>query len=66
MTKTFYTVDYAMWGCDGVSRAYFDNKADAEKFSERDYADKPVRRTLTNPEKIRQYEHNVWLEKYTI
>ena len=58
-TKTFYTVTYAVWGACRPRTAYFDNRADADKFASRDYTDKPVRHTLSDQRKITEFENYV-------
>ena len=40
--KTYYSVDYSVWGADSVKTAWFDNKEEAEHFAAHDYRDNPV------------------------
>lgn len=45
--KTLWTVDYTGVGYFNKARMYFEHYEEAKKFSERDYADNPVKRTYT-------------------
>ena len=45
--KTLWTVDYSGIGYFSKARKYFEHYGAAKKFSERDYADNPVKRTFT-------------------
>ena len=56
MTKTFWSVKYAIWGADRTSTAWFDNKEEADEFAKKDYRDLPVRHTVRKPESISIYE----------
>ena len=65
-TKTFWTVDYTGIGYNGTYTAYFDNKAEAEKFAERDYADNIVRHTVSNTKTIAEYNEKVAMTRVEI
>ena len=57
MQKTFWSVQYRNWGADAPSKAWFDNKKDADKFyNSRDYVDPPVRHRTRSAGKIKMYE----------
>lgn len=62
--KTFYSVKYAVWGADGTSVKWFDNKEAAENFYKKhDHVDKPVAHRCSKPETIKEYEDLV-AERY--
>lgn len=56
MKKTFYSVEFAVWGADSTSTMWFDNLEEAKKFANHNYRDNPVRHTYSNPEKIAEIE----------
>lgn len=56
MRKTFYSVEFAVWGADRTSTMWFDNLAAAKEFAAHDYRDNPVAHTYSRPEKIAEIE----------
>ena len=64
MTKTFWSVQYSVWGADRPRTAWFDNADKAKDFASRDYRDNPVRHTYKKPEKIRQAQDLVSLTSF--
>ena len=59
MTKTFYSVTYAVWGSDFCRTAWFDSKAAADDFAAHDYRDDPVAHTYRKADSIRAAEDRV-------
>ena len=57
--KTFYSVKYSVWGADGQSEKWFDNKPEAEEFAKRDYTDSPVAHNCSKEETIAKYKQLV-------
>lgn len=67
MGKTFYTVEYAVFGADKTSIAYFDDRAKAYAFyNSGDYLDKPVAHHLKREDKIYLYEYLVSITDYNL
>lgn len=56
MAKTFYSVNYAIWGRSGISTKWFDNRDQAYAFADHDYRDKPVAHTYRNAASIANIE----------
>lgn len=63
-TKTFWSVDYSVWGNNGVSTAWFDSKTEAEEFAKKDYRDLPIRHTVSRADTISKYDELVSMTKY--
>lgn len=59
MTKTFYSVTYAVWGSDFLRAAWFDSKGAADDFAAHDYRDDPVAHTYRKADSIRAAEDRV-------
>lgn len=59
MTKTFWSVEYSIWGSDSTSNAWFDNFEDAKEFSSHDYRDDPIRHTYRTEASIEDAERRV-------
>lgn len=61
--RTFYTVAYNGLGFDSPRIRWFDNRDEANEFSKKDYADKPIRHTYTNEQRIEEAEEAVILSR---
>lgn len=59
MTKTFYSVTFAVWGSDFCHTAWFDSKAAADDFAAHDFRDDPVAHTYRKADSIRAAEDRV-------
>lgn len=59
MKKTFYSVNYAVWGADNLRTIWFDDLTDAKRFANHDYRDGVVTHTYSNPGKIADAERLV-------
>jgi hypothetical protein len=64
--KTYYSVDYSVWGSNIKHTAWFDNKEEAYKFAAGDYRDNPVTHRVSRPEKIAQYDELVTMTQYNL
>ena len=63
MTKVFYSVDYKIQGSDKKHRMWFDNLAEAIKFSKAECRDNPVRHIYNTKELIEMVEQLIELQK---
>lgn len=63
MKKTFYSVDRAIWGKDGLTRCWFDNLEEAKKVSSQDYSDKVITHTFSDEWRIESVEKLVEWQK---
>lgn len=52
MSKTFYSVEFAVIGGCGTSVMWFDDLAEAKAFANHDFRDNPVTHTFRRAEKI--------------
>lgn len=59
MTKTFYSVTFAVWGSDFCRAAWFDSKTAADVFAAHDFRDAPVAHTYRKADSIRAAEDRV-------
>lgn len=66
MSKTFYSVIYAVWGADNKKIAWFDDKQAANNFANHDYRDAPVMHNVKNPETIKKYDELVAMTAYEL
>lgn len=62
-SKTFYSVDYKMWGNPFLHTAWFDSKEEAKEFSSKDFRDDPVAHRFTNPKSIAEHQELVAMQK---
>lgn len=63
--KTFWSVKYYNGGRgNGCSEAWFDDKEKAYEFANHDYRNNPVRHTVSNLDKIKEYEELVMITNY--
>lgn len=62
MAKTFYSVEYSGLFC-GTSKMWFDNYSEAKTFSLNHPADRPVKHSYKDPEKIERAEYHIWEQK---
>lgn len=64
MKKTFWSVQYGVWGADRPGKKWFASKPEALEFYENtDYVDKPVAHTYSRPEKIAEIEEMISEQK---
>ena len=59
MGKTFWSVDYAVWGSDFLHVKWFDNKDAAFEFASQDYHDRPVAHHFRSAKSIKEAEEAV-------
>ena len=59
LTKTFYSVVYAVWGSGFSRHAWFDDYAKAKAFAEEDYTDNVVQHSYTKEKSIKIAEERV-------
>ena len=66
MSKTYYSVSYAVWGADNKKEAWFDDKAKANNFASHDYRDNPIIHNVSKPEAIKKYDELVAMTNYEL
>ena len=66
MRKTYYSVQYGIWGANKPGTAWFDNKEEADRFAAHDYRDDPVRHTYSREDSIRDAEELVMMTRYAL
>jgi len=66
MRKTYYSVQYGIWGANKPGIAWFDSKEEADRFASHDYRDDPVRHTYSREDSIRDAEELVMMTRYAL
>ncbi len=64
--KTYYSVDYSVWGSDSTKTAWFDNKEEAEAFASHDYRDEPVMHKASKLDKTTKYDKLVAMTNFEL
>ena len=59
MSKTFYSVTYAVWGSSFCREAWFDSKDAADDFAAYDFRDAPVAHSYRKADSIHAAEERV-------
>lgn len=61
--KTFYSVEYAVWGLGHNRVKWFDDLQEAQAFASQDYTEKVNVHNFKNPEKIDEIEEIMLQQK---